>query len=212
MARHDNDFASSIGQAVYKKYKDDIFNSFVNAYEQMVYDVYEDAFQLYAKAIDQYYRYKTTSYIRHGEGKPGTRKGTNLHEANRTHIANWSSSNPYRWRVIVEWNAAWMYPYKKAEVTQDYVLSNVINGIRGIPTESAPTYWGEKGHFHGVWSASIYLHNTKMKLEGTPLEMLDKFQSNSKEACRKLLNKHWETNKKTLINKIMGGKSWLSVR
>lgn len=175
---------------------DRIKRYFVNAYEDMLYDIYDDAFQLYAKAIDQYYLYETTSYIRHGEGKPGTKKGTNLHEANKTHISGHLSSRsrlePSKsCQVMIRWSSDGMYPYKK--VSTDYVLSNVLKGIRGTDPETARRYNAEGNRlqlFSEPWGASIRLPHSHMALSGSPLAMLEDFLSQSKRACRRLMDEH----------------------
>ena len=42
-------------------------------------DMYKEAMNMYDDFITQFYYYETTSYIRHWEGRPGTREGQNLY-------------------------------------------------------------------------------------------------------------------------------------
>ena len=45
-------------------------------------EIYNEARDMYNSFIEQFYLYETRSYIRHGEGFPGTKDGTNLYKAN----------------------------------------------------------------------------------------------------------------------------------
>jgi len=42
-------------------------------------EMYDEAVKMYDTFIDQFYSYKTTSYVRHWEGVPGTQEGQNLY-------------------------------------------------------------------------------------------------------------------------------------
>lgn len=42
-------------------------------------EMYDEAVKMYDTFIDQFYSYKTTSYVRHWEGVPGTCEGQNLY-------------------------------------------------------------------------------------------------------------------------------------
>lgn len=42
-------------------------------------ELFEEADKMYKSFIKQFYNYKTTSYIRHWEGVPGTKEGQNLY-------------------------------------------------------------------------------------------------------------------------------------
>ena len=209
-----NPLSTYMGNLIYEQYKEDIEAAYINAYDDMVYDIYEDAFQLYAKAIDQYYLYETTSYIRHGEGKPGTKKGTNLHEANLTYLKRNHSSGRLYNGVVLHWDSVNMLPYKR--VKTDYVLSNVLNGIRGVPVDNSSL--NSTGNFFitnafsSKWEASVKLPNTRMALRGTPNEMLRMFLSNSTRRCNDLMREKLKNRRNLLIQKITGGKSWQRLR
>ena len=45
-------------------------------------ELYNESTKMYDSLIDQFYSYKTSSYIRHGQHRPGTRMGENLYRAN----------------------------------------------------------------------------------------------------------------------------------
>lgn len=52
------------------------FNRIVNEVND---ELYNEVIKMYDKLIDDFYSYKTTSYIRHGESKPGTGRGITLY-------------------------------------------------------------------------------------------------------------------------------------
>lgn len=88
---------------------------------------YEESWKMFDSFIDQYYSYSTLSYIRHGESKPGTKRGINLYRANQIRKKN--GDNP---TINIQIDASDMedgYQYD----SPTFVLENVMHGYRGVP-------------------------------------------------------------------------------
>ena len=104
-------------------------------------DLYEEAVNMYDSLIEQYYRYKTTSYYRHNAGV-GTCWGDNLYYGKNFYIDAEENLN-------IEFSGEKMERYiskykikkgdtsnsldKKERVSRDTVLSIVRGGFRGVP-------------------------------------------------------------------------------
>lgn len=83
---------------------------------------------MYKTFIDQFYQYKTTSYIRHWEGYPGTGHGQNLYFGND--ISRTYSADP---EIDINFSGAKMdggYPYSIDRNHPEVVLEKVMSGIR----------------------------------------------------------------------------------
>ena len=115
-------------------------------------EILEEAKRMYDVFIDQYYKYKTTSYYRHDVGI-GTGTGMNLYRAqdfgfdtvtideyqDRGIIANLKN-------VKIKYNPNSMAKYRKFPRAR--VLDMIINGIRGVPGYT-DTYW--EGEYNGKY-------------------------------------------------------------
>jgi len=122
-----------------EKYEKEI-NEYVDKFEEDFYIVsnetneifFDEANKIYNSFIKEYYKYKTKSYIRHWEKKPGTGKGTNLFYGNQNKIHR--GLDPY---FEIMFDASKMkddYQHDDAET----VLQQVMEGTRGVPP-----YWTE---------------------------------------------------------------------
>lgn len=137
-------------------------------------ELYEEAHNMYVFFIDDFYKYKTKSYIRHWEGIPGTMQGQNLYfgediRKNSKHpklVINtpfdvfYKSNGGGQYRDI-------MYGYKNGEreISPQIVLSNVYEGIR-FPFNKkmewkTPKYKGKYFESIGNMKDSFDLFNNK---------------------------------------------------
>ena len=101
--------------------------------------LYQEAKEMFYSFIDQFYSYKTKSYVRHDQPGPGTGKGVNLYFA--TQIKMIAGKRP---KLVVAFDASDMeggYQYDDKET----VLDMVMGGVR-FPNERA-MYW--KGSYTG---------------------------------------------------------------
>lgn len=111
-------------------------------------ELYKEAEKMYDSFIDQYYAYKTKSYVRHGETKPGTCRGINLYRGqqfkivDKTHIE--SCTDTAGKKTIINLTAKLNTPIFHMDISAkdmegykynpaDEVLDLVVNGIRGVP-------------------------------------------------------------------------------
>ena len=101
--------------------------------------LYKDITEMYDTLITQFYKYHTTSYIRHWEGVPGTEQGQNLYFGKKFAKDNDNRISP---RLIVDFSGEGMdggYEYD----TPDQVLECVMHGIRfpfGVPVANGKQY------------------------------------------------------------------------
>lgn len=115
-----------------QKAKDDLVIAMDYANDKM----FEELNNMYNTFIKQFYRYKTKSYIRHWEGVPGTKKGTNLYYGNHIKI-RYSNKLPY---LDININSEDMATYKhdSAETVLNQVLSGTleVHGSKGYTVYS----------------------------------------------------------------------------
>ena len=94
-------------------------------------NMFEEITEMYDILIDQFYKYKTTSYIRHWEGVPGTMQGQALKFGKHFSKDNHGKKSP---KLIIDFSGAGMeaegveYQYH----TPDQVLNYVMNGARFV--------------------------------------------------------------------------------
>lgn len=105
-------------------------------------ELYDEAWKMYDSFIDQFYMYKTQSYVRHGEIKAGTRMGSNLYKGQQLKF-----KPGFMPSVTIEFSGEEMESYQHN--TPDDVLNIVMNGIRGVPSKGWWTTW--KGSYNGKY-------------------------------------------------------------
>lgn len=186
-----------IDEIVTSVFTEIVQNSVAKSYNEIMWQMYNTAFSLYYYAIEQFYTYETTSYIRHGTPRPGTKTGYNLHEANQTY-AIWKEFNGEQVIVgfCVNINADLMAPYYQKKdpasgqsiyIKADYVLENVMEGIRGLnPDDVNDEYRSGSSQ---TWKAenlpTVYWGN----ISGTPNEMFTFYNEKMSKDCDGLLAK-----------------------
>lgn len=132
-----------------QKQKEGIVNDYIKTaksdFWKVIQDVnkelYQEARSMYYSFIDQFYKYKTTSYIRHSQPRPGTQKGVNLYFG--TQIKMIHGKRP---KLVVAFDASDMdggYQYDDKET----VLDLVMGGIRF--TGEQTMYW--RGSYSGKY-------------------------------------------------------------
>lgn len=75
------DAKKEIKKEVIKQLKEKAKEDIPAAMEYTVDELQREATNMYNTLITQFYLYRTTSYVRHWEGRPGTMKGSNLYYA-----------------------------------------------------------------------------------------------------------------------------------
>ena len=85
-------------------------------------EMYDELNKMYDSFIRQFYRYETQSYIRHWEGSPGTKTGTNLYYGNQIK-KRMSYGLPY---LEIDFDARNMAGYRRDSA--DTVLNQVMSG------------------------------------------------------------------------------------
>lgn len=133
------------------------------AMEYMIDELHHETTNMYNTLITQFYLYRTTSYVRHWEGKPGTMKGSNLYYAFHARKLH-KNGLPY---LLIHIDAEDMADGYKLDKKED-VLDAVLMGIRW-PFEfknSPEMEWS--GHYEGKY----------FSYRGVPEEIFDSFFDN----------------------------------
>lgn len=134
---------------------------------------FKQANKMYDTFIKQYYKYKTISYIRHWEGAPGTRKGTNLYYGKRFKIHR--GKHPY-FEINID-SSRMANDYQRDSASQ--VLQNVLNGIRGVPP-----YWFEP--WVGNYKSRYF------EYQGDPAKAFATFLDNYEDMMYPVFMRRWK--------------------
>jgi len=90
--------------------------------------IYDEVVDMYNTFIEEFYSYRTTSYIRFLEGKPGTGEGSNLLDGKKFKKNNRASHSP---KLIIEFSGEGIVDYNRHRWdTPDQILDCVMHGIR----------------------------------------------------------------------------------
>lgn len=112
--------------------------------------IHKDVQEMYRTFISQFYQYKTTSYIRHFEGVPGTRYGENLvYPIKGIRVDNRASHSP---KLYIELWASEMSnnpPYEHH--TPEGVLFSVLHGIRFATQNGYVMEADTNFNYHGTY-------------------------------------------------------------
>lgn len=102
-------------------------NDFMKCARRINKEIHKDVKDMYLTFIEQFYEYRTTSYLRHFEPRVGTGKGENLtYPAEGIRINNQASHSP---KLYIEFWADEMAGGYRFD-TPEHVLDCVIHGIR----------------------------------------------------------------------------------
>ena len=110
-------------------------------------DLYKETIKMYDSIIDQFYFYKTTSYIRHGETRPGTGMGINLYRANNITYKEGKSPS-----LTVNINSDDMeggYENPSKEDVFEYITSGVRFPFGKVPPANNLEYKGKYFSYKG---------------------------------------------------------------
>ena len=167
------DYLNNESEKMIEKYNKDFYEI-----ANEVNDLYfKEANKIYNSFIHDYYLYETDFYIRHWEGRPGTKSGTNLYYGNQMKIHR--GKDPYFDIIFDGSEMADDYEYDSA----DKVLDNVIFGIRGVPPFWVKR-WGSKYN-------SRYFH-----YKGSLMGAFTKFINNYEEMATSAFMRRWKKIKK----------------
>lgn len=158
-----------------------ILDNYMEKFETDFYTVSNSVNELYFKQVNkmydvfikQYYRYKTRSYIRHWEQRPGTQKGSNLYYGKNFKIHRGKS--PYFELLLDTSKMADDYQHDSASE----VLENVLNGIRGVPP-----YWVQD--WSGEYKSRYY------EFSGTPSDAFSDFIDNYEDMMYPVFMRRWK--------------------
>ena len=125
-----------------ERFRDNAISQWSKAINYTYRELYKTATEMYDTFIDQYYRYKTKSYIRHGESHPGTMRGINLYRGQQIKF------RPGLTPILnIRFSGDDMEDYEHN--SPDEVLSMVMRGIRGVPKRGWWETWD--GSYSGRW-------------------------------------------------------------
>ena len=171
-----------------KKYMREIRKTVKKATSKTLEQIRKDFMETYDKCIDDFYRYKTTSYYRHETGV-GTGTGINLYRGLYEDI---SYSQGYIKDMVLGWgnDDGEMRGYKLAKkqfVDPDYVLDQVMNGIR-FNGDGSDYYkemtWELSGTIETQYFGVLY--------GKTPVQIFDQMMSKMYMVQRRLVNKNFK--------------------
>lgn len=151
-----------------------MFNDMDKTFNESIECIYTEAWKMYDSFIDQFYAYKTTSYIRHGETKPGTMVGSNLYRGQDFRF------DPNKLTLDLDFSSKDMqegYQYDKAKD----VLFKVMRGYRFKAKNIDVIEW------RGSYSSKYLNPGTNITME----EAFDYFINNSNKILVKIFNEKW---------------------
>lgn len=131
-------------------------------------EMYKESQKMYDSFIDQYYNYKTKSYIRHGETRPGTKRGINLYRGNKIEKEN--GDDPI---IDILYDASDMEGYRRT--SPDFVLESVMRGYRGVP-------WGQWNNWEGTYNGKYFSYT------GTPKDAFDMLNEKFDDIASNIFN------------------------
>jgi len=140
-------------------------------------ELYKEMIDMYDTFIDQFYSYKTTSYIRHGQTKPGTQTGVSLYRAQNISIGG----NYYNPKLIVDFRPSDMNVSYEWDEAPD-VFNYVMYGIR-FP------YFNNSSNWIGKYEGKYF------SFKGTPMHAFQLFNDTFDEIAEKGFREKWAKTK-----------------
>ena len=131
-------------QQFIKDFTDNAISQWSKAINYTYRKLYDEAKKMYDSYIDQYYKYKTKSYIRHGESRPGTMRGINLYRGQQIKFSPGLVPT-----LDIHFSGEDMENYGLKGDSPDEVLSMVMRGIRGVPSRGWWETW--TGSYDGTY-------------------------------------------------------------
>lgn len=149
----------------YQRNIEQTIDRFVNSYDKYVINEYNKAIttlkreaeKMYDTFLDQFYSYKTRSYIRHGQSRPGTGNGINLYRGQQIKIRKKNYKGFNIDILDISFDGSEMESKRYQHHSADEVLGFVMDGWRFINTElddpkSTAMEW--RGSFKGEYYSS----------------------------------------------------------
>lgn len=149
----------------YQRNIEQAIDRFINSHDKYVVAEYNKAIKIlkreaekmYDKFLDQFYLYKTRSYIRHGQSRPGTGSGINLYRGQQIKIKRKTYKNFDIDILDISFDGSEMESKRYQHHSADEVLGFVMDGWRFINTEldnpkSTAIAW--RGSFKGEYYSS----------------------------------------------------------
>ena len=127
-----------------KRFTENAISQWSKAINYTYRELYKEAVSMYDSFIDQYYKYKTKSYVRHGESYPGTMRGINLYRGQQ--IKFYPGLTP---TLEINFSGDDMESYRYQHNSPDEVLNMVMSGVRGVPGKGWSETW--HGSYTGRW-------------------------------------------------------------
>ena len=143
-----------------KQFIDRVSKDLYKAAGVAVDELYKEASHMYDSFVDQYYSYPTKSYIRHGESRPGRKRGINLYRATQMEKSNTDSLY-----IHLKWDGSDMEEYTRNGCSTDFVFESMFKGYRGVP-------WGNWDDWEGTYDGTYFSYT------GTPEEGFKSFNKN----------------------------------
>lgn len=162
------------------KYTDDMIKIASKDIDRIINDVnndlYKETIKMYDSIIDQFYSYKTTSYIRHGETTYGTGMGINLYRANNINIIN--GRNP---SLNISINSNDMEGGYKNSSKED-VLNYILSGVR-FPFGNVPD------------ANNLFYKCKYFTYKGSINEIFEKYGNDFKDISKDIFYSRWKKTK-----------------
>lgn len=152
---------------------------FITAMEHATDIMQQEAKNMYDAMIAQFYKYHTTSYIRHWEGKPGTEQGSNLYYAakiGKNIKKKYSYGVPY---LDIDINADGMaggYQRATKEEVLDYVLTGTRFAYKNVRMSWSGKYIGKYFSCDGTIERAFSMFLDHYESIATPIFM-DKWRT-----------------------------------
>jgi len=149
MAKHTT--SKSMADSLKEQVRGRIHKDFIDCAKRVNYKMYGEVKAMYKKLIRQFYDYETTSYIRHFEGKPGTRYGENLEYP----ISGIKMDNSHSPKLHVELDPGEIsqsppYEHHSPEQVLDYVTAGIRFVLPGT-TQGMMTVDPTEMNYHGTY-------------------------------------------------------------
>ena len=159
-------------EAIVAYYVDKADKDFLTSMDYAVDELHREVKNMYDSLITQFYSYKTTSYIRHWEQRPGTMKGSNLYYG--LHIKKRHSSGmAYLYWEINGDDMAGGYQWD----TPEGVLKSVMEGGRG------PLMIPWSGYYAGKY----------FSYKGIPEDIFKSFDNTYEDILTPIFMKKWRS-------------------
>ena len=152
-------------------------------------ELYNEVIHMYDTLIDQFYAYKTSSYIRHGETRPGTGMGINLYRANSIYKKN--GKNPILTIQINADNMEGGYQHDTKYDVLNYVLSGIRFPFDGTRTDAD----GRRYPISNFGASGLRYHGRYFNYKGNIDSIFKEFDNDFKNISSNMFYNKWRKTK-----------------